>query len=105
MLCRAQLSPFLQWAFLQREAHDGKPRHMPLLALGVLSQAIARMHLRSPCQADLQMVMERFMGMCATNERICRTPIPMPYSRCGLHARRQRCARALCAARRSVMVL
>ena len=54
---------------------------MPVLAIDVLSQAIARMHLRSPCQADLQTVLQKYMDMCTANERICRTPIPMPYSR------------------------
>ena len=59
---------------------------MPVLAIDVLSQAIARMHLRSPCQADLQTVLQKYMDMCTANERICRTPIPMPYSRCGASA-------------------
>lgn len=76
------LSMLLQLAFLQRDAHDGGTRHHPLLCLEVLATAIAKLKLRSPCQADLLDVLERYMGCCATNERIARTPIPPPYSRC-----------------------
>ena len=77
-----QLSMLLQLAYLQRDAHDGGTRHHPLLCLEVLATAIAKLKLRSPCQADLLDVLERYMGCCATNERIARTPIPPPYSRC-----------------------
>lgn len=74
----------LQLAYLQRDAHDGGTRHQPLLCLEILATAIAKLKLRSPCQADLLAVLERYMGCCATNERIARTPIPPPYSRCVL---------------------
>ena len=71
----------VQVAYLRQTGSDGNARHQPLLACDILSQAIRKCNLRSYQQADLYNVIESYMLMCASNERICRTPIPIPYSR------------------------
>jgi Bestrophin, RFP-TM, chloride channel len=71
-----------QVAFLRERKQPGGSTHQPLLAASVLARAVARLELKGPMYHDLNLVLQMYMRSCGACERIGRTPIPMPYSRC-----------------------
>lgn len=55
-----------------------------LLAVSVLGQVARKVDPTPVITLDLLNTLGRFMAASATCERISRTPIPLPYSRCVL---------------------
>lgn len=71
-----------------RSTPDGCVPHHPIKAVNVLLAAVTDMHTTDVLKMDLANVLERYLGQCGICERISRTPIPMPYTRCGNPRRR-----------------
>ena len=73
----------MQVRFLRGDP-KGEPclRHQPLLATSMLAQLVGKIDWQPVVTMDLLNVLQRYMVACATCERIARTPIPLPYSRC-----------------------
>ena len=72
----------MQVRFLRELRPGGASQHQPLLAVSALTQLVCRLDLKGPVYADLIGTLEKYMQSCGICERIARTPMPMPYSRC-----------------------
>lgn len=72
----------MQVTYLREQRTEGATRHQPLLATNALMQAVRRLHLSGAQQLDVMTVLQDYMRSCGICERIARTPIPFPYSRC-----------------------
>ena len=91
----------LQCEYLKEQRTAGATRHQPLLAASALAAAICRLELKGAMYMDLMVTLQLYMQQCGICERISRTPIPMPYSRCvaslvcsAQHVRQARCSHA-----------
>jgi hypothetical protein len=77
---------FVQIEWLKGHDSESPGRHQPLLAISVLLAATRHLNLTDHKQSDLLIHMDRYLASCGVCERIIRTPIPMPYSRCVIPA-------------------